>query len=164
MPARSLNAARRRVLAALRQDHREIAAAFAAALAQPPAAQAPFVEEALASLERHARLEEAAFYPAVRALAAERVDEAQVEHEAMAGLVAQLRAGGPSDAKYLARLKVLDEYLRHHVAEEEAALFAALEHGALAWDAIEAALAGRRGPDAAAPPAGRRAPRGGQKV
>jgi len=160
MPARSSAAARRRVLALLKDDHREIVAAFDAIDALPPApdreALAGRVDAALALLERHAALERAHLYPAVHGCAGERVDEAEVEHDAMATLVAQIRAGGPLDLKYLARVKVLAEYVRHHVREEEGALFAALEAAPLAWDELEAGLSAGRSPAPDAPR--RRAP------
>src|SRR3954466_3010795 len=95
---RSPDAARHRVLALLQEDHRAIAAAFGAVDALPPlpdrSAFEARVEAALTLLERHAKLEEEVLYPALRPRAGERVDEAEVEHAAMAQLVAQLRAGG----------------------------------------------------------------------
>jgi hemerythrin-like domain-containing protein len=166
--ARSPAAARLRVRALLQDDHRAIAAAFAAveALPQPVAAAAleAQVDVALELLERHAWLEEEVLYPAIRPRAGERIDEAEVEHASMAALVAQLRAGGPADAKYLARFKVLGEYLRHHAAEEEGALFAALERKAMPWDEIEERLRLKHAPAPEPPPARKRAPRGDQKT
>ena len=164
---RSPDAARLRVRALLQDDHRAIAAAFAGldALPSPVDARtlAALVDAALELLERHARLEEEVFYPAIRPRAGDRVDEAEVEHASMAALVAQLRAGGPTDSKYVARFKVLGEYLRHHAAEEEGPLFEALEGKAMPWDEIEERLLLRRAP-AAPPPARKRAPRGDQKT
>jgi len=137
-------AARRRVHALLKQEHKSLVAALRAVEdAADAAAQARTVEVALAGLERHWALENDAFYPAVAPAAQDRVDEAEVEHASMAALVNQIRAGGPSDPKFIARVKVLGEYLRHHAAEEEGPLFAALEAVVLPWDAIEQRLLGR---------------------
>ena len=172
-PSRSTGAARRRVQALLQQDHAAIGAAFAAVEALPPATAIataqPLVAATLALLERHAQLEALLFYPAVRALAGELVDEAEVEHAAMASLIEQIRAGDPRDVKYVARFKVLGEYLRHHVGEEEGALFARLEGGTLPWVEIEARIVAMRAPEPktrapAAAAAAKRAPRGGQKL
>jgi hypothetical protein len=150
MPPRPSNAARRRVFALLQEDHRAIAAAFAAVEGAPPgtdsASLAPRVDAALALLERHAALELELFYPAVRGAGGERVEEAEVEHDAMAGIVAQIRAGGPLDLKFHARVRVLAEYARHHMAEEEGTLFEALESAVLDWEGIEARLSQRHGP------------------
>ena len=173
MPAREPSptpaAARRRVLALLQADHRAIAAAFAAVEALPhatsPESMRPLIDAALALLERHARMEEDAFYPAIRPLAGERVDEAEVEHASMASLVAALRSGGPADPKYVARFKVLGEYQRHHAAEEQAGLFTRLARAALPWVEIEARIAARHPPPAARKaPARKRRPPGDQKL
>ncbi len=171
-PSRNATAARRRVLASLQEDHAAIAAAFAAVDALPPATAIstaqPLVDATLALLERHAQLEALVFYPAVRGLAGELVEEAEVEHASMASLVELIRAGDPRDVKYVARFKVLGEYLRHHVGEEEGALFARLDGAALPWVEIEARIVAMRAPEpkaqvpAAAPR--KRAPRGGQKL
>jgi hypothetical protein len=167
-PKRSPDAARLRVLALLQDDHRAIAAAFGAAETLPapidPAALQAHVATALELLERHAKMEEEVLYPALRQRAPERVEEAEVEHASMAQLAAALRAGGPGDGKYLARFKVLGEYLRHHVGEEEGALFAALEGKALPWDDIEERLQALHGAPASGAPARKRAPRRDQKT
>lgn len=76
-------------------------------------------------LEVHAQLEEDLFYPAVRAAIgdADLMDEAQVEHESAKGLIRQIRAMSPGDALFDARVKVLGEYVDHHVKEEEGGMF-----------------------------------------
>ena len=75
----------------------------------------------------HATLEEEIFYPAARAALGEEgsevLDEAEVEHESARMLIAQLAEAEAGEDLYDARVKVLGEYVKHHVAEEEGELF-----------------------------------------
>jgi hemerythrin-like domain-containing protein len=76
-------------------------------------------------IEVHAQLEEELFYPAVRAAidGEDLMDEAQVEHQSAKDLVRQIRGMAPDDALYDAKVKVLGEYVEHHVQEEEKEMF-----------------------------------------
>jgi hemerythrin-like domain-containing protein len=74
----------------------------------------------------HAMIEEEIFYPAV----AERVEdsedlveEAKVEHESLKHLIDQIEDGSPGSDEFDAQVKVLGEYVKHHVKEEQNELF-----------------------------------------
>jgi hypothetical protein len=69
----------------------------------------------------HAQLEEEIFYPACREKISEDelLDEAQVEHDGAKVLVGDLLAQSSKVGFSTQRVKVLKEYVRHHVAEEE---------------------------------------------
>ena len=84
------------------------------------------VESVCVALLVHAQVEQELFYPSLRGAedADDALDEAAVEHHAMRQLIAQLRDETPGDALYDAKLKVLGEYVRHHVREEEHEIFA----------------------------------------
>jgi hemerythrin superfamily protein len=73
----------------------------------------------------HTTIEEEIFYPAARESIeeADLVDEAEVEHQSAKDLISQIQAGNPSDEKWEAKVKVLSEYINHHVKEEETELF-----------------------------------------
>ena len=92
----------------------------------------------------HATLEEEIFYPAARTAlgeeGAEVLDEADVEHESARMLIAQLAEASPGDELYDARVKVLGEYVRHHVAEEEGELFPKLRDAEFDSEAIGAEM------------------------
>lgn len=77
------------------------------------------------ALSVHARIEEEIFYPALRnaADADDALDEADVEHSHVKELVAQLETSDPGEELFEARVKVLSEYVQHHVKEEEDTLF-----------------------------------------
>ena len=75
----------------------------------------------------HAMIEEEIFYPAARraGVEADLLDEATIEHGSAKDLIAQIGAAQASKPLYDARVKVLGEYIRHHVKEEEGELFPA---------------------------------------
>ena len=75
----------------------------------------------------HALIEEEIFYPAARkaGVDADLLDEADIEHGSAKQLIAEIGAARASDSHYDARVKVLGEYIRHHVKEEENELFPA---------------------------------------
>jgi hypothetical protein len=75
----------------------------------------------------HAMIEEEIFYPEARraGVAPTVLNEALVEHGAAKDLIAQIGAMSADDTLYDAKVKVLGEYIRHHVKEEEDELFPA---------------------------------------
>jgi hemerythrin superfamily protein len=79
------------------------------------------------ALTVHSALEKEIFYPAVRDLAGEEVeellDEAEVEHASVEQLIRALGSRKLSDKKREANFTVLIEYVRHHVKEEENEMF-----------------------------------------
>jgi hemerythrin-like domain-containing protein len=83
------------------------------------------VEQICNELDVHAQLEEEIFYPAVRAAidGDELLDEARVEHQALKDLIRQLRTMAAGDDLYDATTKVLGEYVKHHVREEQGEIF-----------------------------------------
>jgi hemerythrin-like domain-containing protein len=78
----------------------------------------------------HAQVEEELFYPWLRDNLdeddMEMVEEAQVEHNGARDLIAQIEASEEVDATYDAMVKVLSEYIKHHVKEEENEIFPAV--------------------------------------
>ena len=73
----------------------------------------------------HATIEEEIFYPPVRAAIKDDrlLDEAEVEHAACMALIAEIEAGEPSEAMFDAKVRVLGEYIDHHVKEERDEIF-----------------------------------------
>lgn len=96
----------------------------------------------------HATVEEEIFYPAAREALGEEadlVDEADIEHASAKELIAQIEASSPAqDDHYDARVKVLGEYIDHHVKEEEGEMFTKLKKTELALDALGDEMAARK--------------------
>lgn len=75
----------------------------------------------------HAAVEEEMFYPWLRDTLddddMDMVEEAQVEHDGAKELIAQIEVAPAIDAVFDAKVKVLGEYIKHHVREEENEIF-----------------------------------------
>ncbi|MGJ7510091.1 hemerythrin domain-containing protein [Variovorax sp. GT1P44] len=73
----------------------------------------------------HAQIEEEIFYPALREAIKETdlLDEAEVEHGTAKDLIAQLEDSADADEMFDAKVKVLGEYIDHHVKEERNEMF-----------------------------------------
>ena len=72
------------------------------------------------ALKVHTQIEEEIFYPEERGeVDDDLLDEAYVEHDGAKKLIAEIEAMQPSDEFYDAKVKVLGEYIKHHVREEE---------------------------------------------
>jgi hemerythrin superfamily protein len=112
----------------LKADHREIdrlAKEFEGARSPR---KAEIAEEICRKLSVHAMIEEEIFYPAARQVLREEdlIEEAEVEHQSAKDLMAQIQGTPPTDDKFEARVKVLHEYVKHHVEEEEKEMFTQL--------------------------------------
>ena len=122
-------------VALLKQDHHEVQVLFdqydelAEADDTPDEQKQQLAEQICAMLTVHAQIEEEIFYPAARESLDEPdlIDEANVEHATAKDLIAQIQDGSPDEELYDAKVKVLGEYIRHHVKEEEGEMFPKLK-------------------------------------
>lgn len=99
------------------------------------------------ALTVHATIEEEIFYPTVRravAGAGGELNEAAVEHQSLKDIIARLEAASPSDPLYDAGVKVLSEYVKHHVKEEENELFPKLRSSDLDLTALGQTISARK--------------------
>ena len=114
----------------LANDHADVADLFDEYEAMVDSAAADDEKQALAEricamLTAHTTLEEEIFYPAAREALDEQdlLDEAEVEHATAKDLIEQIQSMDPTDELYDAKVKVLGEYVSHHVQEEEEEIF-----------------------------------------
>jgi hemerythrin-like domain-containing protein len=129
--ARAQNGGERNVIDMLADDHKRVQKLFKDFEKTDRADTEglhELVETTCMELQIHSMLEEELFYPAIReALSSDETDErlnrAEVEHEAADELIAKLQDLSPDDPMYCAYFSVLGEYVRHHIREEEKELF-----------------------------------------
>ena len=149
-PRRTRRTARRDPLAIslLKKDHREVEEMFDEyeQLEKDAEKLALFGKIALA-LKVHTQIEEEILYPEERGeVDDDMLDEAYVEHDGAKKLIAEIEAMKPSDDYYDAKVKVLSEYIKHHVKEEEqpGGLFSQAKKGEEALDAMGERLKARK--------------------
>jgi hypothetical protein len=132
----------------LKQDHREVEGWFDEyeQLEDDADKLALFNQIALA-LKVHTTIEEEIFYPEERGdVEEDMLDEAYVEHDGAKKLIAEIEAMKPGDEFYDAKVKVLGEYIKHHVKEEEqpGGIFAQAKKGDEDLDAMGERLKARK--------------------
>ncbi len=128
--SRASGGAARDAIALLKADHKEVKGLFeeyeqmAEAEAEAEERQT-LAEQICDMLTVHATIEEEIFYPAARdsEVDSDLLDEAEVEHASAKDLIAQIKGMSPDDELYDAKVRVLGEYVNHHVEEEETEMF-----------------------------------------
>jgi len=110
----------------LKQDHRRVDELFSQfEEAKDGRTRASIMRRIAQALTVHTQIEEELFYPAARAEMGDHdlLNEAQVEHDSVKRLIAEIEGMRPSEHLYKAKITVLKEYVKHHVKEEERELF-----------------------------------------
>ncbi|MDO8345061.1 MAG: hemerythrin domain-containing protein [Cellvibrio sp.] len=112
--------------ALLKADHKAVDALFEQyESARSATKKKALVAQICTELTVHAQIEEEIFYPQVKEALKDKelIPEATVEHATLKELIAQLEAAEPDDEMYDAKVKVLSEYVKHHVKEEQNEIF-----------------------------------------
>jgi hemerythrin superfamily protein len=126
------------VITLLKKDHAEVKALFKQfADSEAENEQHRLADRICKMLAIHATCEEELLYPAAHDALAdaeedeELVHEAEVEHATAKQLIAEIESMSAADEKFGATVKVLCEYINHHVKEEEGELFPKLKKSEL---------------------------------
>lgn len=107
-------------IALLKADHRKVEGLFEKFESAKGGTKESIAEQICNELKIHATIEEELFYPALDGkIEEDLLNEAYVEHDGAKFLINDIMAGGPDDAFYDAKVKVLSEDIKHHVKEGE---------------------------------------------
>lgn len=131
----------------LRADHKMVSELFAQYESARSAAQKKkLVLQICSELSVHAQVEEEIFYPAVKQALKDKelIPEAIVEHATLRDLIAQVEGIEPDGEMFDAKIKVLAEYVEHHVKEEQNEMFPKAKSSDLDMQALGAQLAERK--------------------
>ena len=134
-------------IALLKADHEAVSQLFADyEKVRSALHKKALVAEICTALSVHAQIEEEIFYPAVKAALKDKllVPEATVEHDGVKDLIAQLEDVEPDGEMYDAKVKVLSEYVKHHVKEEQNEMFPKAKASSLDMVELGAQLAARK--------------------
>jgi iron-sulfur cluster repair protein YtfE (RIC family) len=117
----------------LKKDHKEVKQAFSQYEELGPKAyvgKKKLANKICAELTLHTQLEEEIIYPAFREKLADSkdlVNEAKVEHDSAKVLIEEIQQMEADAELFDAKVKVLSEYIDHHVKEEEDEMFPLLK-------------------------------------
>ena len=131
----------------LTADHEEVSGLFAEyEKTRSAARKKALVADICSDLTVHAQIEEEIFYPAVKAALKDKllVPEATIEHGGIKELVAELEGVEPDGDMYDAKVRVLSEYVEHHVKEEQDEMFPKAKASSLDLVELGARLAARK--------------------
>ncbi len=148
--SRGSSSAQNEIISMLKEDHKRAKKAFAdfekLDVHEDSEECQALVQQTIGELEVHAALEEEIFYPAARGALDEEdlIDEAEVEHMTLHMLVEQLKDMAPEEEKYAATFKVLGEYAKHHIEEEEKEMLGQIAKAKLDWDGLLQQMTERR--------------------
>jgi hemerythrin superfamily protein len=144
----------RDAIAMLKADHKKVSGLFEEfEKTRSDNKKKTLVAQICSELTVHAQLEEEIFYPAVKAALRDKelVPEATVEHATLKSLIAQVKDVEPSGEDYDAKVKVMSEYVKHHVKEEQNEMFPKAQKTRLDMVALRDQMAARKEELLAAP-------------
>lgn len=125
-PSRPATARAPDAIALLRADHQRVAELFDQfEKTRSASRKRSLVDTICQELGVHAQIEEEIFYPAFKEALRDKalVPEARVEHATLKALMAQVQDMTPEGEAFDAHVKVMAEYVKHHVKEEQGEMF-----------------------------------------
>jgi hemerythrin superfamily protein len=134
-------------IALLRADHKKVSELFEQyEKVRSPEKKGTIVAQICTELGVHAQIEEEIFYPAVKQDLKDKelVPEALVEHGSLKSLIAQVEGVEPDGEMFDAKIKVMSEFVKHHVKEEQEEMFPKAQKTALDMDELGIRLAQRK--------------------
>lgn len=134
-------------IAILKADHEAVSQFFSEyEKARSMSKKKALVADICTALSVHVQVEEEIFYPAVKTALKDKllIPEATVEHATLKDLIAQLQDVEPDGEMYDAKVKVLSEYVQHHVKEEQNEMFPKAKSSSLDMAELGSRMAARK--------------------
>ena len=130
----------------LKQDHDDVKQMFEEFGSADEDRKFELAAEICQALSVHAALEEEIFYPQVREAidAEDMMAEAEVEHDTAKMLIERIQEGEVDEIQLSAMVKVLGEYVNHHIEEEQRKMFPRVKRAELDLAAIGQELLARK--------------------
>jgi hemerythrin-like domain-containing protein len=133
-------------IALLKKDHDDVTQMFEEFESSDEDRKFELAAEICQALTIHATIEEEIFYPQAReAIDAEDLMlEAEVEHDTAKYLIERIQEGEVDESQLSAMIKVLKEYVGHHIDEEQSKMFPRVKRGQLDLQVIGRELMERK--------------------
>jgi hemerythrin superfamily protein len=133
-------------VALLKKDHDEVNRMFEEFESADEDRKFELAAEICQALTIHATIEEEIFYPQAReAIDAEDLMlEAEIEHDSAKYLIERIQEGEIDEAQLSAMIKVLKEYVGHHINEEQRKMFPRVKRAELDLEALGRELQERK--------------------
>ena len=131
----------------LEQEHRDVERTFDEFdEAKDEKKKEELAQKICMALTVHSQIEEEIFYPEARKATGDNdlIDEAIVEHASAKKLIEEIEEMTAEDELFEAKVRVLQEQVKHHIVEEEEELFPELDRGDMDLDAVGERLAQRK--------------------
>jgi hemerythrin superfamily protein len=130
----------------LRQDHDDVRKMFEEFESADEDRNFELAAEICQALTVHSTIEEEIFYPQVREVidAEDLMTEAEIEHDTVKQLIERVQAGEVDEIQLSAMIKVMQEYVNHHVNEEQRKMFPRVRRAELDLVAIGRELLERK--------------------
>jgi len=146
MPSRKQQDKGQDAIQLLRQDHDEVRKMFEEFESADEDRKFELAAEICQALTVHSTIEEEIFYPQVREAidAEDMMTEAEIEHTSVKQLIERVQAGEVDEVQLTAMIKVMGEYVNHHVNEEQRKMFPRVRRAELDLEALGRELLERK--------------------
>lgn len=146
MPSRKQEKSGTDAITLLKQDHENVRQMFEEFEKADEDRKFELATEICQALTVHATIEEEIFYPQVReAIDAEDLMlEAEIEHDTVKNLIERVQEGEVDETQLSAMIKVMNEYVNHHVNEEQRRLFPRVKRADVDLEALGLELLERK--------------------
>lgn len=130
----------------LRKDHEDVSRMFEEFEKADEDRKFELAADICQALTIHATIEEEIFYPQVREAmdAEDMMIEAEIEHDSARHLIEKIQEGEVDEVQLSAMIKVLQEYVNHHVNEEQRRMFPRVRKAELDLQALGRELLERK--------------------